>query len=161
MIDIKELKAGESFQYTGLLIVMRDAAQNKLVEIKNSGKELPVSLREKIVFYAGPTFVSNKMIVGPTTSKRMDRFLEFLAQQGVQATIGKGARTHQAIEIIKEYKIPYFVAPSGCAAYLSQKVLSWKLLAFEDLGPEAIYEIKVTNFPLIVAIDSYGNTIFE
>lgn len=160
MIDLKTLNVGESIQYTGSLIVMRDAAQKRLLEIQNTGKELPVSLAGKLVFYAGPTFSKGKMIIGPTTSKRMDRFLEFLAQNGVQGTIGKGARTMQAIEVIKKYQMPYFVAPSGCAAYLSQKVLSWKILAFDDLGPEAIYKIEVKDFPLIVGIDSQGKGMF-
>lgn len=157
---IKILKTGEKINYSGKLTVMRDAAQKRLLEMYKDGKKLPIDLSEKIIFYAGPTFTNGKMVIGPTTSKRMDSFLEFLALNKVLATIGKGERTKEAIETIKKYKMPYFVAPSGCAAYLAQSIVSWKLIAFEDLGPEAIYEIQVANFPMLVAIDTEGNKIF-
>lgn len=157
---IRLLKAGELFNYTGVLIVMRDAAQKRLLQLQLENKKLPVDFSNQIIFYAGPTFVKNKMVIGPTTSKRMDSFLELLAELEIIATIGKGERTREAIEVIKKYGIPYFVTPSGCAAYLAQSVINWKLLAFEDLGPEAIYKIQVKNFPLLTAIDAQGNKIF-
>ncbi|MEN3042367.1 MAG: FumA C-terminus/TtdB family hydratase beta subunit [Fervidobacterium sp.] len=160
MTDLKNLKAGEFIKYTGSLIVMRDAAQKRLVELEQNGEKLPVNLSGKTIFYAGPTFSKERMIIGPTTAKRMDKFLEFLAKHKIMATIGKGTRSQQAVEIIKKHQIPYFVTPSGCAAYLSTHVVSWKLLAFDNLGPEAIYEIQVFDFPILVAIDIEGNKIF-
>ncbi|ABS60383.1 FumA C-terminus/TtdB family hydratase beta subunit [Fervidobacterium nodosum] len=151
---LKKLNVGEMFEYTGKLIVMRDAAQKRLVEMEDNGKTLPVELKNALVFYAGPTFSKGNIIIGPTTSKRMDRFLEFLGRHGVIGTIGKGERTPEGVETIKKYKMIYFVTPSGCAAYLGKKIKSWKVVAFEDLGPEAVYEIEVENFPLLVVISA-------
>ena len=158
-IALCNLKAGESFYYSGTLLVMRDAAHKRIIEKERETGRLPISLHGRIIFYAGPTFSNGRMVIGPTTSKRMDKFLEYTLSKGVIATIGKGERTQEAIEAIKKYKTPYLVAPSGCAAYLSEKILDWKIVAFEELGPEAIYEITVKDFPLIVAIDCNGNTI--
>uniref|UniRef100_A0A7C4WBV8 TRZ/ATZ family protein n=1 Tax=Fervidobacterium pennivorans TaxID=93466 RepID=A0A7C4WBV8_FERPE len=152
------LKVGELFYYFGTLLVMRDAAHKKIIEEERETGRLPISLYGRIIFYAGPTFSNGRMVIGPTTSKRMDKFLEYTLSKGVIATIGKGERTPEAVEIIKKYRAPYLIAPSGCAAYLSEKILGWKIVAFEELGPEAIYEITVEDFPLIVAIDCNGNT---
>ncbi|MGQ9856044.1 MAG: FumA C-terminus/TtdB family hydratase beta subunit [Fervidobacterium sp.] len=150
------LTAGTQINYTGKLYVMRDAAHKRLFEIDKTGEQLPIDLSGKIIFYAGPTFVSDKMIIGPTTSKRMDPFFEFTAHKGILATVGKGVRTPEVVEAIEKYKVPYLVAPSGCAAYLSQKIIDWRIVAFEDLGPEAIYEITVKDFPMILFVDCCG-----
>ncbi|WP_290853103.1 FumA C-terminus/TtdB family hydratase beta subunit [Fervidobacterium sp.] len=158
-IALCDLKAGESFYYSGTLLVMRDAAHKRIIEEEKETGRMRISLDGKIIFYAGPTFSNGRMIIGPTTSKRMDKFLEYTLSKGVIATIGKGERTHEAIEAIKKYRAPYLVAPSGCAAYLSEKILDWKIVAFEELGPEAIYEITVKDFPLVVAIDCNGNLL--
>ncbi|MDM7321625.1 MAG: FumA C-terminus/TtdB family hydratase beta subunit [Fervidobacterium sp.] len=158
-IALCNLKVGELFYYFGTLLVMRDAAHKKIIEEERETGRLPISLYGRIIFYAGPTFSNGRMVIGPTTSKRMDKFLEYTLSKGVIATIGKGERTPEAVEIIKKYRAPYLIAPSGCAAYLSEKILGWKIVAFEELGPEAIYEINVKDFPLIVAIDCNGNTI--
>lgn len=151
---LRKLNVGEMFEYTGKLIVMRDAAQKRLVEMENNGKILPVELKDALIFYAGPTFSKGSIVIGPTTSKRMDRFLEFLGRHSVVGTIGKGERTPEGVEIIKKFKMIYFVTPSGCAAYLGKKIKSWKIVAFEDLGPEAVYEIEVENFPLLVVVSA-------
>ncbi|ABQ46406.1 MULTISPECIES: FumA C-terminus/TtdB family hydratase beta subunit [Thermotoga] len=161
---IEDLKAGQEIRYSGKLIVMRDQAQRRLKEIVDRGEEPPVDLRGQIVFYAGPAKTpSGKPVgaIGPTTSARMDDYLEMLFKLGAIATIGKGKRSKKAIEACKKWKRVYFVTPSGTAAALSKRVKKSRVLAFEDLGPEAIYEIEVEDFPLIVAIDSSGNTIFK
>ncbi|WP_241498711.1 FumA C-terminus/TtdB family hydratase beta subunit [Fervidobacterium thailandense] len=156
-IDLSKLRVGEFLEFDGEMFVMRDAAQKRLLEFKTSGKDLPVDLRGKIVFYAGPTFVGGRMVIGPTTSKRMDKYLQLLLENGVVATVGKGARSEYVRELIRLFKAPYFVAPSGCAAYLSEHVVGWEMLAFPELGPEAIYRIEVKKFPLVVYIDANGN----
>ncbi|UXF00958.1 fumarate hydratase [Fervidobacterium riparium] len=153
------LPAGTQINYAGKLYAMRDAAHKRLVEMDKQGEQLPINLGGKIIFYAGPTFVNDKMIIGPTTSKRMDSFFEFTAQKGILATVGKGVRTQEVIKAIEKYKVPYLVAPSGCAAYLSQKTIDWRIVAFEDLGPEAIYEITVKDFPMILFIDCCGRSL--
>ncbi len=151
---LKELKEGQQILYTGNLIVMRDAAQKRIKNMLEQGKKLPVDLKDTLVFYAGPTFVGNITIIGPTTSTRMDKFLEMLFNLGVLATVGKGKRSKEAEIICKKYGRPYLVAPSGCAAYLSTKIISSNLIAFEDLGAEGIYELIVQDFPIIVIISA-------
>lgn len=148
--------------YSGTMIVMRDAAQKRIEKLLSEGQRLPIDLVGKIVFYAGPTrVIDGKFAIGPTTSERMDKYLRMLFELGVIATVGKGRRSELARKLCKEYKRVYLIAPSGAAAALSEHVESLKLLAFEDLGTEAIYEIFVRNFPLIVGIDIEGNDLFD
>ncbi|MEJ5256816.1 MAG: FumA C-terminus/TtdB family hydratase beta subunit [Fervidobacterium sp.] len=153
------LPAGTEINYIGKFYAMRDAAHKRLVEMEKNGEQLPIDLSGKIIFYAGPTFVGSRMIIGPTTSKRMDRFFEFTTQKGILATVGKGVRTQEVIKAIEKYKVPYLVAPSGCAAYLSEKIIDWRIVVFEDLGPEAIYEITVKDFPMILLTDCCGRSL--
>ncbi|HPZ17188.1 MAG TPA: FumA C-terminus/TtdB family hydratase beta subunit [Fervidobacterium sp.] len=156
----RQARVGEKIEYTGSMLVMRDIAQKRLVEIDKSGMMLPLDLKDQVIFYAGPTFVKGHMVIGPTTSKRMDRFLEFIISKGVIATIGKGKRTQEAELLCAKHKVPYLVTPSGCAAYLASCVTRWEIVAFEELGPEAIYRIEVVNFPLLVAVDAFGRSVF-
>ncbi|WP_448521711.1 FumA C-terminus/TtdB family hydratase beta subunit [Pseudothermotoga sp.] len=144
------------------MIVMRDAAQRRIETLLKQGSNVPVDLEGKIVFYAGPTrIVDGRFAIGPTTSERMDKYLKMLFELGVLATVGKGERSETARKLCREYGRIYFVAPSGAAAALSEHVESLELLAFEDLGTEAVYEIRVRDFPLIVAIDCEGKDLFE
>jgi len=143
---------------------MRDQAQKRLKELLEKRKKLPVNLEGQIVFYAGPARTPQGKpmgAIGPTTSARMDDYLEILFELGVIATVGKGKRSRKANEACKKWKRVYFVTPSGTAAALSKRVKNARVLAFEDLGPEAVYEIEVEGFPLVVAIDSEGNSIFK
>jgi len=161
-LNLLELKAGERINYTGAMIVMRDAAQKRIEMLLRKGSNVPIDLKGKIVFYAGPTrIVDGRFAIGPTTSERMDRYVKMLFELGVLATVGKGQRSEMARKLCREYRRIYFVAPSGAAAALSEHVENIELLAFEDLGTEAVYEIQVKDFPLIVAIDSEGSDIFE
>jgi len=159
-VDLCDLKIGDEVRFTGKLLVMRDAAHKRLIDIEKQTGVLPITLEGQVIFYAGPTFCNGKMVIGPTTSKRMDKFLNYTLSKGVVATIGKGRRTPDAIEAIKKHRAPYFVAPSGCAAYLSTKIKDWRIAIFEELGPEAIYEITVEDFPLIVATDCNGDYLY-
>lgn len=161
--EIEKLKIGELLQYTGELIVMRDAAHQRLLELFSKNSQLPVDLNEKIVFYAGPANPpKNAKIgaIGPTTSERMDKYLEMIFKLGVLATVGKGKRNDLAVKLCIKYKRVYFITPSGAAAYLSKCLKDIRVLAFAELGPEAIYNINVKDFPLMVAIDTSGNQIF-
>lgn len=161
MLNLRELKISERINYCGSFLIMRDAAQRKIQDLLEHKKMLPFELSGQMVFYAGPTkSLNGKVAIGPTTSERMDRYLKMLFELGVVATVGKGKRSEIARNLCQEYKRVYFVAPSGAAAALSEYVKKIELLAFEDLGPEAVYKIEVVDFPLIVAIDSKGNDLF-
>ncbi|MEJ5228983.1 MAG: FumA C-terminus/TtdB family hydratase beta subunit [Pseudothermotoga sp.] len=161
-MNLTQLKIFERIDYSGEFLIMRDAAQKRMETLLKKGESLPFSLAGKIVFYAGPTKSSNNRVaIGPTTSERMDRYLRMLFELGVMATVGKGKRTEMARNLCRQYKRLYFVAPSGAAAALSEHVKNLEIVAFEDLGPEAVYRTQVENFPLIVAIDCDGNDIFS
>lgn len=159
-MQINTLKAGEWTRYSGPVITIRDASQAKMKEAYESGKKLPFSLKDRIVLYAAPA-MSKKIIIGPTTSSRMDEGLGFLLEQGVTATIGKGKRTKQAIELMKKHKAPYFILMSGVSAYLSDFFKEGKIIAYKELGPEAVYEFTASGLLLITAIDSSGRSIFD
>ena len=159
---VDELKVGDFIEYTGELIVMRDAAQLRIRNLISMGKKIPVPLKNSIIFYAGPAKKSEKFssgAIGPTTSERMDIYLEMLLELGVLATVGKGKRSKKAIRLCEKYGRPYLVAPSGAAAYLASKVQKVEILAFHDLGPEAIHRLHVKDFPLLVYIDPRGETL--
>lgn len=155
----EKLRAGDRVLLTGRVVVMRDSAQRRLLSLCEGGSNLPLNLKGTVVFYAGPAKeMAGAPIgaIGPTTSARMDKYLKFLYQQGVMATIGKGDRS-ELVEILnKEYRRVYFVAPSGVAAFLASRVERSEVVAFEDLGPEAIRLIEVHDFPLFVWIDAFG-----
>ena len=158
-LNFNDLKKGDIIYYSGELIVMRDAAHKRIKEFLESNKELPLNFKDKIIFYAGPSKKPDFQVigaVGPTTSKRMDSFLEMMYQLDISATIGKGERSDFVNSLNKKYKKVYFVSPSGTAASLSQKVLNYETIAFEDLGTESIQRLVVKNFPLYVMIDSNG-----
>lgn len=161
---IETLKAGETVLYSGPLCIMRDAAQKRLIqEMERTGK-IPVDLEGRIVFYAGPAKPPPGYpigAIGPTTSSRMDKMLEFLYRRGVLATIGKGKRTPLATELCVRYRRVYFVAPSGAAAALLSRIAEASCLAYPDLATEAVYAVEVTNLPLITAIDVTGTDIFS
>ena len=160
LLKVEELKVGENIQYTGEFVIMRDAAQKKLTQFQ----ACPINLEGKIIFYAGPAKKPDDCpigAIGPTTSARMDKYLEMLFKLGVKATVGKGGRSDLVRDLCKDYKSIYCITPSGCAAGLSKKVIEHKILMFEELQSEAIQKILVKDFPLIVAINSQGHTIWD
>ena len=158
-----DLKVKDEVLFSGFIYTARDRAHKRLVDLINKDKKLPIDLKNKIIYYCGPTNTPKGKIIGscgPTTASRMDPFVEPLLKKGILAMIGKGKRGEFLIDLIKKYKAIYFIAPSGCGALLSKRVISKKLICFKELGPEAIYELKVKDFPLIVGIDVFGNIIY-
>jgi fumarate hydratase subunit beta len=162
--NIAKLKAGELVYLWGKIYTARDQAHARLVRLIKKRKKLPLRLKNNIIYYCGPTQTPKGKIIGscgPTTSARMDEFVGPLLKKGLIAMIGKGRRINKVRELIRKYKAVYLLAPSGCGAYLAGKVIKKRLVAFADLGPEAILELEVEKFPLIVGIDSKGNDIYK
>lgn len=160
---IKSLKAGDEILLSGELYTARDQAHKKLCELIEKNKRLPMSLKNQTIYYTGPTPAPKDRIIGscgPTTSSRMDRFTPKLLKAGLVAMIGKGRRQDSVIKAIKKYRGVYFVTIAGAGALLSTKVKDKKLMAFGELGPEAIYKLRIKDFPAIVAVDSRGKSIY-
>ena len=161
---MKDFKVGEKVLYTGKLYTARDQAHKRLTQAIAEGKKLPLNLEGQIIYYCGPARAPQGKIIGscgPTTSSRMDNFVLPLLKAGLFGMIGKGYRSAEVISAIRKYGAVYFLTYSGCGALLSQYVTKQKLAAYPDLGPEAIYELEVRDFPLIVAIDGQGRYIYE
>ena len=162
--EIEELKVGDEVLLQGIIYTARDQAHKRLVEAIKKRRKLPFDLRGAIIYYCGPTQTPKDKIIGscgPTTSSRMDEFTLDLLKAGVKGMIGKGNRSEDVRKAIKRYKAIYFLTYAGCAALLSQYVKEKRLIAYKDLGPEAIYALKVKDFPLIVGIDANGRSIYE
>lgn len=162
--QISKLKVGQKVILSGDIYTARDQAHKKLVDLIKKNKKLPFNLKGNIIYYCGPTQTPKGKIIGscgPTTSLRMDGFAEPLLKKGLAGMIGKGRRSKNLKEVIKKHKVIYFLAPSGCGALLAKKVVSKKLVAFADLGPEAIYKLRVKDFPLVVAINVAGADIYK
>ena len=163
MKKIKSLKAGQEVLLSGTIYTARDQAHKRLVRAIKSRKALPFELRDAIIYYCGPTKTPKGKIIGscgPTTSSRMDAFTSLLLAKGLRGMIGKGNRSIEVKKAICKYKGVYFITYAGCGALLSKYVKSAKTVAYGDLGPEAICKLEVENFPLIVAIDANGGSIY-
>ena len=156
MSVLRSVKAGQWITYSGKITTIRDASALKL----RTQNKLALDLDGRIIMYAAPTN-SQEVVIGPTTSSRMDDGLELLLKNGVVATIGKGARSKKAIELIKSYKAPYFVLASGVSAYLSGFFKGKRVIAFGELGPEAMFELSASGLLLLTAIDSSGRSVFN
>jgi len=159
-----KLRCGEEVFLTGTIYTARDMAHKRLTRLIKQKKKIPLALKDAVIYYAGPTprgagraFGS----CGPTTSSRMDTFTPFLLDRGLGAMIGKGRRSSVVRKSIKKHKAVYFLAVGGAGAFLAKRIKMSELVAFKELGPEAIYRLEVRNFPLIVGIDSQGNDIFK
>ena len=160
---ISILKRGDEVLLTGYLYTARDKAHKRIVNTSKRGGRLPFNLSGESIYYVGPTPTPPGKIIGacgPTTSIRMDPYMKDILDLGVVATIGKGERTKDVISLIKKYRSIYFVTFGGAGAYLSKRVKEREVIAYGDLGPEAVYRLYVEDFPVIVAIDSSGETIF-
>ncbi len=161
--EISGLKAGQSLLLSGKVYTARDAVHKILADLIKNKKKLPISLKGITIYYVGPTPALPHKIIGscgPTTSSRMDGFTPRLLKAGVKTMIGKGRRSNEIKQAIKRYKAIYFLAPAGCGALLSEKIKGKKIVAFKELGPEAIYELQIKDFPVVVGIDSRGKDIF-
>lgn len=161
--DFENLDAGNEVLLSGVVYTARDQAHKKLAELIGKKKPLPLVIKNQVIYYCGPTPASPGQVIGscgPTTSRRMDCFTEPLLEKGLGAMIGKGGRAKFVRNLIKRYHAVYFIAPAGCGALLAGKVLSKERVYFEQLGPEAVYKLAVKDFPLIVAIDARGRSIY-
>ncbi len=160
---ISSLRAGDEALLSGAIYTARDQAHLRLCELMENKKELPFDLEGQIIYYCGPAPSRNRPIgsCGPTTSGRMDPFTPKILSLGAKGLIGKGKRSDEVRNSIKKHKAVYFVAPAGAGAYLSTKVKKSEVVAFSDLGPEAIYRLEVKDFPVIVGIDSKGRDIYR
>jgi len=155
--------AGDRLLITGRLITARDQAHRRLVEALEKGERPPVELGGEIIYYAGPSPAPPGKAagsVGPTTSSRMDPYTPRLAAEGIAACIGKGPRSPEVKRALAEHGVLYLVGIGGAAALLGSRVRALRLLAYEDLGPEAIYELEVEDFPVLVAYDLKGGDVF-
>ena len=162
--EIGKLKAGEQVLLSGVIYTARDQAHKRMCAAISSRAKLPIDLNGAVIYYCGPTPPRKGKAIGacgPTTSKRMDGFTPLLLSKGLSAMIGKGSRSNRVIDAIKKYKAIYFIAPAGAGAYLALRVKKSKLIAYKDLGPEAIYRLEVEDFPVIVGIDTKGRNIYE
>ena len=157
---VKSLHAGDEARITGVIFTARDAAHKKLFELLQAGQPLPVDLRDQIIYYTGPTPAPPGRPIGscgPTTSYRMDRYTPALLSLGLRAVIGKGRRSQDVIDALKNNTAVYFAAEGGCGALLANYVKSSKVVAFPELGTEAIHRLEVENFPVSVFCDCYGS----
>ena len=161
---IKELRAGDKVLITGYIYTARDAAHKRMVEALQRGEKLPIDLKGQIIYYVGPTPPKPGQVIGsagPTTAIRMDKYVEPLLKLGLKGMIGKGYRSPKVKELLKEYKAVYFAAVGGVATLLQKHIKSSELIAYEDLGTEAIRRLYVEDFPVVVANDIYGGDVFE
>ena len=161
---IENLKAGDLVFISGTIYTARDAAHKRIVEALRKGEELPFDLKGQVIYYAGPAPAKpGRPIgsVGPTTSYRMDPFAPILLKEGLKGMIGKGSRNKEVKEAIVKYKGVYFGAVGGAAAYLARCVKKAEVIAYEDLGPEAVRRLEVVDFPAFVINDIYGNDLYE
>jgi len=160
---IKNIRTGDEILLSGEIYGARDAAHKRFAEAIKNNKELPISMEDAVIFYVGPSPTppgKKSGSAGPTTSARMDIFMEPLLKKGLRATIGKGDRSIKAKELMKKYGAVYFIAPGGISALLASKITEIEPIAYKDLGPEAVFRIKIKDFPLFAAYDFCGNDIF-
>ena len=159
---IRELHAGDSVLISGSVITGRDAAHKRLYELLQKGQPLPVELKGEVIYYVGPAPARPGHAVGPagpTSSYRMDKYTPALLEQGLKGMIGKGARSQEVIASMVKNGAVYFAAIGGAAALISQSIKKAEILAYEDLGTQAIYRFTVENFPAIVVIDATGKSV--
>jgi fumarate hydratase subunit beta len=162
--DTADLKIGDNVFITGVIYTSRDAAHKRLVELLDKGEKLPFDPDGSVIYYVGPTPAPpGKPIgsAGPTTSYRMDTYAPRLMEVGMRASIGKGERNKDVVEAMKKHKAVYFAAIGGAAALMAQSIKKADIIAFEDLGAEAVRRLEVVDFPCIVAQDCYGGNMYE
>ncbi|CAG1064505.1 fumarate hydratase subunit beta [uncultured bacterium] len=160
---VEKLKAGDKVLITGVMYTARDAAHKRLIELLNAGKELPLDLKGQIIYYVGPTPEKPGEVIGsagPTTSGRMDAYTPRLIELGLKGMVGKGARSKEVRDSIIAHKAVYMAAVGGAAALIRRSIKKAEIIAYEDLGPEAIRRLEVVDFPAIVVNDVHGGDLF-
>ena len=162
--DVTQLKVGMPVLISGVLYSARDAAHKRLVALLDAGKELPLTIKGQVIYYMGPSPAPPGRPIGsagPTTSYRMDPYAPRLMAIGLKGMIGKGTRSDEVKAAMRKYKAVYFASIGGAGALISKCILSAQVVAYEDLGPEAIRRLEVKDLPAVVAGDCYGGDIYE
>jgi fumarate hydratase subunit beta len=161
--DVEKLKTGDRVLISGIIYTGRDAAHKRLFDLLREGKDLPFDIKGQIIYYVGPTPAKSGQVfgsAGPTTSYRMDAYSPLLIEKGLKGMIGKGMRSDTVKEAIKKHKAVYFAATGGAGALLAKRVKKAEIVAYEDLGPEAIRRLEVEDLPVIVVNDVRGNDLY-
>ncbi|MDQ0340770.1 fumarate hydratase subunit beta [Caldalkalibacillus uzonensis] len=161
---VEDLRAGDRVLLSGSVLAARDAAHKRLMELIEKGEELPISLAGETIYYVGPTPAKPGQVIGsagPTTSGRMDKYTPALLSLGLKGMIGKGYRNEAVKEAICKYKAVYFAAVGGSGALLSKAIKHQEIIAYEDLGPEAIRRLTLQDFPVTVINDCHGNDLYQ
>ena len=161
--EARELRAGDSCLLTGIIYTARDAAHKRLCTAVERGENLPFDLEDAVIYFVGPSPAAPGAVIGsagPTTSCRMDAYSPTLIALGQTGMIGKGSRSKEVVEAMNQHGAVYFGAIGGCGALLSQCIKKCEVVAYDDLGPEAIHRLKVVDFPVTVVIDSLGNDLY-
>lgn len=164
MEQAEKLHAGDKVLITGVIYTARDAAHKRLIQLIEEGGDLPLEIKDQIIYYAGPTPARPGYATGsagPTTSYRMDKYAPALLDRGLRGMIGKGLRSDDVARSMIKNKAVYFAATGGAAALISKRIKSSQVIAYEDLGAEAIRRLEVEDFPVIVAMDCYGGNLYE
>lgn len=161
---LRSLRAGDSVLLTGTVFTARDAAHGRMIQVLKEGGELPLPIENAIIYYVGPSPAPPGKVIGsagPTTSYRMDAYAPALLDLGQSAMVGKGPRSSEVLEAIKRNGAVYFAAIGGAGALMSKSIQRSEIIAYEDLGAEAIRRLFVSEFPVIVAVDSEGGNLYE
>lgn len=162
--DVKDLKSGDYVYITGIIYTARDAAHKRMYEALEQGQKLPLEMKNNVIYYMGPSPAREGRPIGsagPTTASRMDKYAPSLLDLGLKGMIGKGKRSKEVSEAIIRNGAVYFAAVGGAGALLSKCIKKSEVIAYDDLGTEAIRKLEVENFPVIVVIDSEGNNLYE
>jgi fumarate hydratase subunit beta len=161
---VRDLKAGDAVRITGVVYQARDAAHKRLVALIEAGEELPFELQGAVVYYMGPSPAKPGNVIGsagPTTSGRMDSYAPLLMQHGLRGMIGKGLRTPEVKDAMREYTAVYFAATGGAGALLAKSIVGNEVIAWPELGAEAVARLEVRDFPAIVVNDCHGGDLYE
>lgn len=162
--DILSLKAGDSLLLNGPMISGRDAAHKRFIATLKEGKSLPIHLEGETIYYVGPCPTPPGKVIGsagPTTSGRMDSYTPTMLEMGLKGMIGKGQRTTEVIDAMKKHQALYLAALGGAGALIAHSIKKAEVIAYPELGPEAIYRLIVEDFPVVVAIDAKGNDLYK
>ena len=160
----RALKAGDSCLLSGVIYTARDAAHKRLCELADRGDKLPFEIENSVIYFVGPTPAKPNQVIGsagPTTSYRMDAYSPTLIALGQTGMIGKGKRDAAVVAAMKQHGCVYFGAIGGCGALLAKCIRKAEVVAYPDLGPEAVHRLEVVDFPVVVVIDSQGNNLYE
>ena len=161
---VNDLKAGDRVLLNGIIYTGRDAAHKRLVELIQKGEDLPMDIKNQTIYYVGPCPAKPGQVIGsagPTTSGRMDAYAPLLMKHGLKGMIGKGLRSQQVVDSIIKNNAVYFAAIGGAGALLAEAIKEAEVITFPDLGAEAIYKLRVENFPVTVIIDNKGNDLYK